>query len=94
MGEDGRAVALHMLIEPDARAGLGHDRCERGLAHLKRIAATPPLNRLWKAPARPGLSFVPKLERWRKAAADCNFTRQGADLLRVFVIFFVTDERL
>jgi hypothetical protein len=39
MGEDGRAVALHMLIEPDARAGLGHDRCERGLAHLKRIAA-------------------------------------------------------
>jgi hypothetical protein len=55
---------------------------------------TPPLDRLWKAPARPGLSFVPKLERWRKAAADCNFTRQGADLLRVFVIFFVTDERL
>jgi hypothetical protein len=38
MGEDGRAVALDMLIEPDARAGLGHDRCERGLADLKRIA--------------------------------------------------------
>jgi hypothetical protein len=27
-----------MLVEPDARAGLGHDRCERGLADLKRIA--------------------------------------------------------
>src|SRR5262249_33212158 len=25
MGEDGRAVALDMLIEPDAGAGLGHD---------------------------------------------------------------------
>src|SRR5262249_31597605 len=38
MGEDGRAVALDMLIEPDAWAGLGHDRCERGFADLKRIA--------------------------------------------------------
>jgi hypothetical protein len=37
MGEDGRAVALDMLIEPDAGAGLGHDRRERGLADLKRI---------------------------------------------------------
>ena len=27
-----------MLVEPDAGAGFGHDRCERGLAHLKRIA--------------------------------------------------------
>jgi hypothetical protein len=36
--EDGRAVALDMLIEPDARLGLGHDRRERGLADLKRIA--------------------------------------------------------
>jgi hypothetical protein len=36
--EDGRAVPLHMLIEPDAGAGLGHDRCKRGLADLKRIA--------------------------------------------------------
>jgi hypothetical protein len=27
-----------MLIEPDAGAGLGYDRCERGLADLKRIA--------------------------------------------------------
>ena len=32
MGEDGRAVALDMLIEPDAGPSLGHDRCERGLA--------------------------------------------------------------
>src|SRR5262249_35819086 len=38
MGEDGRAVALDMLVEPDAGAGLGHDRCERGLADPKRIA--------------------------------------------------------
>ena len=37
MGEDGRAVALHVFVEPDAGAGLGHDRCERGLANLKRI---------------------------------------------------------
>ena len=37
-GEDGRAVALDMLIEPDAGAGLGYDRCERGLADLKWIA--------------------------------------------------------
>ena len=27
-----------MLVEPDAGAGLGHDRGERGLADLKRIA--------------------------------------------------------
>ena len=38
MGEDGRAVAFDMLVEPDAGAGLGHDRGERGLADLKRIA--------------------------------------------------------
>ena len=37
IGEDGRAVALDMLIEPNAEAGLGHDRRERGLAHLQRI---------------------------------------------------------
>src|SRR5262245_4921057 len=38
VGKDGRAVALDMLIEPDAGAGLGYDRCECGLANLKRIA--------------------------------------------------------
>ena len=38
IGEDGRAFALHMLVEPDAGAGLGHDIRERGLADLKRIA--------------------------------------------------------
>jgi hypothetical protein len=38
MGEDGRAVAFDMLIEPDAGASLGQDRCERSLANLKRIA--------------------------------------------------------
>jgi hypothetical protein len=33
VGEDGRAIALvDMLVEPDAGAGLGYDRCERGLA--------------------------------------------------------------
>jgi hypothetical protein len=38
VGKEGRAVALDMLVEPDARAGFGHDRCERGLADFKRIA--------------------------------------------------------
>jgi hypothetical protein len=38
MGEHGWAVALDMLIEPDAGAGLGHDRCERGFADFKWIA--------------------------------------------------------
>src|SRR5262249_39291670 len=38
VGEDGRAVALDMFVEPDAGAGLGYDRCERGPANLKRIA--------------------------------------------------------
>ena len=37
MGEDGRAVALDMFVEPYPGAGLGHDRRERGLADLKRI---------------------------------------------------------
>jgi hypothetical protein len=38
MSEDGRAVAFHVFVEPDAGAGLDHDRRERGLADLKRIA--------------------------------------------------------
>jgi hypothetical protein len=38
MGEDGRAVAFDVFVEPDAGAGFGHDRCERGLANLQRIA--------------------------------------------------------
>jgi hypothetical protein len=37
MGEDGRAVALNILIEQDAGLSLGQDRCERGLADLKQI---------------------------------------------------------
>jgi hypothetical protein len=37
MAENSLTIALDMLIEPDAGAGLGHDRCERGLAALKRI---------------------------------------------------------
>ena len=36
--EDGRAVAFHVFVELYAGAGLGHDRCERGFADLKRIA--------------------------------------------------------
>ena len=36
-GEGGRAVALYVLIEPDAGLGLGHDRREHGLAEIKRI---------------------------------------------------------
>jgi hypothetical protein len=39
MGEDGRAVALDMFVEPDTATGLGQDGCERGLADLERIAA-------------------------------------------------------
>jgi hypothetical protein len=38
VGEDRRAVALDMLVEPDARSSLRHDRCERGFADLQRIA--------------------------------------------------------
>jgi hypothetical protein len=34
-----KIVALDMLVEPDAGLGLGHDRCEIGLADLKRIAS-------------------------------------------------------
>src|SRR6266436_2108935 len=37
MGEDGGAVSFNMFAEPDAGAGLGQDRCERGLANQKRI---------------------------------------------------------
>ena len=37
MGEDCRTVALDMFVEPNAGAGFGHDRCERGLADFKRI---------------------------------------------------------
>jgi hypothetical protein len=38
MGEEGRTIAFDMFIEPDAQAGLGHDKSERGLADMKRIA--------------------------------------------------------
>ena len=38
MSEDGRAITLHVFVEPDAGSGLGHNRCERGLADLKRVA--------------------------------------------------------
>jgi len=37
MGEDGRAVAFHMLVEAQAKASFGQDTSKRGLAHLKRI---------------------------------------------------------
>jgi hypothetical protein len=37
MGEDARAVAFHVLVEPDAGAGLGQDHFKRCLAALKRI---------------------------------------------------------
>jgi transposase len=36
MSEDGRAVTLDMLIEPDAGASLGQHRCERRLADFTR----------------------------------------------------------
>src|SRR5262249_26466656 len=37
VGADGRAVALNMLVEPDAGAGLGQHARKRSLADLKRI---------------------------------------------------------
>ena len=38
MGEDGRAVALHVLVEPYAGSGLGQDHIKRGLAPLLWIS--------------------------------------------------------
>src|SRR5262249_20044157 len=35
-----RAVILDMLFKPDAGADLGHDRCEGGLAALRRTSAS------------------------------------------------------
>src|SRR5262249_26773297 len=37
VGEDGRAVALQMLVEAQARASFGQHTSKRGLADLKRI---------------------------------------------------------
>jgi hypothetical protein len=37
-GEDGRAIALDMLVEPDAGASLGQHVRKRGPADLQRIA--------------------------------------------------------
>ena len=39
MGKDGRAIALDMLIEPDAGASLGQHARKRGLADLERVTA-------------------------------------------------------
>jgi hypothetical protein len=38
MGEDGRAIAFHVFVEPDAGASLGQYAHESGFADLKRIA--------------------------------------------------------
>jgi hypothetical protein len=38
VGEDGRAIPLDVLVEPDAGASLGQHARKRGLADLKRIA--------------------------------------------------------
>ena len=38
VGEDGRAVALDMLVEAQAKASFGQRTSKRGLADLKRIA--------------------------------------------------------
>ena len=37
MGEDGRAIALDMLVEPDAGTSLGQHARKRGLAHFERF---------------------------------------------------------
>jgi hypothetical protein len=35
----GLAITFDMLVEANARSGIGHDRCERGLADLERVSA-------------------------------------------------------
>ena len=37
VGEDGRAVAFHVLVEAQAKASLGQHTSKRGLAHFQRI---------------------------------------------------------
>ena len=37
VGENGRAVALYMLVEAQAKAGFGQHTSKRGLAHFQRI---------------------------------------------------------
>jgi hypothetical protein len=37
MGEDGRAVALDMLVEAQAKPSFGQHTSKRGLAHFQRI---------------------------------------------------------
>ena len=37
MGEDGRAVALDVLVEPQAKASFGQHTSKRGLAHFQGI---------------------------------------------------------
>jgi hypothetical protein len=44
MGEDGRAVAFDMLVEPDAGASLGQHARKRGLADLERVTGSSPFN--------------------------------------------------
>jgi hypothetical protein len=39
MGKDGRAIALDMLVEPDAGASLGQHARKRGLADLESVTA-------------------------------------------------------
>jgi hypothetical protein len=38
MGEDGRAIALDVLVEAQAKASFGQHTSKRGLADLQRIA--------------------------------------------------------
>jgi hypothetical protein len=39
VGEDGRAVAFHVLVEAQAKASFGQHTSKRGLADLKRVQA-------------------------------------------------------
>src|SRR5262249_23733736 len=39
MGEDGRAVAFHVLVEAQAKASFGQHTSKRGLAHSQRITS-------------------------------------------------------
>jgi hypothetical protein len=61
MGEDGRAIALDMLVEPDSGARLGQHARKRGLADLKRIALrkSSPFSSIRSKAYRNTLSFFP-----------------------------------
>jgi hypothetical protein len=53
MGENGRAVAFHVFVEADVRAGLGHESNQAPGHALVSRSRRAQLAALWQAPARP-----------------------------------------